>query len=79
MDTLLSERDLEELSEPARTKALEFLGLLRESAYPGQLALDLAWRGARDAEPSPRESGPFESRDDSVLVTAERRAEPHRS
>jgi|KBSMisStaDraftv2_1062788.scaffolds.fasta_scaffold3395063_1 hypothetical protein len=79
MDTLLSERDLKELSEPARTKAFEFLGLLRESGYPEQLALGLALRGARDAEVGLRDSGHFGSDGTSALVAAEGRAEPPRS
>ena len=79
MDALLSERDLEELSEPARTKAFEFLGLLRESGYPEQLALGLALRGARDAEVSLRESGHFGARGSSVLTAADGRAETERS
>jgi hypothetical protein len=64
METTLTERDLEELSEPARSTAFEFLWLLRESGYSDDLALRLALRGACEAdadaaapEPEPSPAG----------------------
>jgi hypothetical protein len=46
METILTERDLEELSEPARSVAFEFLWLLRESGHSEEFALRLAMHGA---------------------------------
>lgn len=46
MEKILTERDLEDLSEPTRSTALEFLWLLRENGYSEELALRLAFHGA---------------------------------
>jgi hypothetical protein len=78
MNALLSERDLDALSEPARAKAFEFLGLLRESGHSEQLALGLALRGAREAEAGSRERSHLGPRGTS-LVSADGLADPHRT
>jgi hypothetical protein len=48
---MLTERDLEQLSEPTRSKALELFWLLRESGHSDELAIRLALRGAHEAQP----------------------------
>jgi hypothetical protein len=46
METILTERDLEDLSEPTRSVAFEFLWLLRECGHSEEFALRLAMHGA---------------------------------
>jgi hypothetical protein len=50
MTTRLTERDLNDLPEPTRSKAFELLWLLRESGLSEKLAIELAWRGAREVQ-----------------------------
>ncbi|MEO8182059.1 MAG: hypothetical protein ABI895_24760 [Deltaproteobacteria bacterium] len=57
MKTSLTEKDLDELSEPTRTTALQLLWLLRESGHSEELALRLALRAAREAEMDPQNGG----------------------
>jgi hypothetical protein len=49
LKTTLTERDLDELSEPTRSTAFELLWLLRESGHSEDLAIRLALRGAHEA------------------------------
>lgn len=50
MKTTLTEEDLDELSEPARSTAFELFWLLRESGHSEALAIHLALRGAHEAQ-----------------------------
>lgn len=54
MNATLTERDLDELSEPTRSTALELLWLLRESGHSEDLAVRLAFRGAQEAHATRR-------------------------
>lgn len=54
MKDTLTERDLEELSEPTRSTAFELLWLLRESGHSEELAVRLAFRGAQEADATRR-------------------------
>jgi hypothetical protein len=50
VQNMFTERDLEQLSEPTRSTALELFWLLRESGYTEELAIRLALRGAHEAQ-----------------------------
>jgi hypothetical protein len=61
-----TERDLDGLSEPTRSRAFELLWLLRESGCSEELAIRLAVLGAQEA-PSARPGGSgFAGRDTTV-------------